>query len=172
MCEAAKPEKDIPVTFCYFWSLPSGPSLLMYLNNWWCITLFYEVTITLYNLYESSADNYISRISQNCPLNKIDVSDMTKENVCRDICILFHSTEDCDEKCKRSIFIKRQRKAITQRHKQKSCIRETKHLSTNADSSTDTTVGWTKNTKNPIFLKNAKNHPKRKNSKCLEIWQY
>ena len=44
---------------------------------------------------------------------------MTKENVCRDICILFHSTEDCDEKCKRSIFIKRQRKAITQRHKQK-----------------------------------------------------
>ena len=31
----------------------------------------------------------------------------------------------------------------------KSRIRETKHLSTNADSSTDTTVGWTKNTKKP-----------------------
>ena len=31
-------------------------------------------------------------------------------------------------------------------YKLKSHIRETKHLSTNADSSTDTTVGWTKNT--------------------------
>ena len=29
---------------------------------------------------------------------------------------------------------------------EKSRIRETKHLSTDADSSTDTTVGWTKNT--------------------------
>ena len=28
-------------------------------------------------------------------------------------------------------------------------IRDTKHLSTNADSSTDTTVGWTKNTPKP-----------------------
>ena len=47
----------------------------------------------------------------------------------------------------------------------KSRIQETKHLLTDADSSTDTTLGWTKNTKNPNFLKNAKNHPKRKNSK-------
>ena len=102
----------------------------------------------------------------------------------------------------------------------KSHIRDTKHLSTDADSSTNTTVGWTKNTKkpdfaekrkkssktqklknvqkyakisdmpfdqrslihwkawfrdgpripqNPIFLKNGKNHQKRK--KCLEICQ-
>ena len=49
--------------------------------------------------------------------------------------------------------------------RKKSRIRETKHLSTDADSSTDSTVGWTKNPKNPIFLKNGKNHPKRKNSK-------
>ena len=48
---------------------------------------------------------------------------------------------------------------------EKSRIRETKHLSTDADSITDTTVGWTKNTKNQIFLKNRKNHPKLKNSK-------
>ena len=41
----------------------------------------------------------------------------------------------------------------------KSRIRETKHLLTDADSSTDTTVGWTKN-----ILKKGKNHPKRKNS--------
>ena len=34
----------------------------------------------------------------------------------------------------------------------KSRIRETKHLSTDADSSTDTTVGWTKNTQKPIFF--------------------
>ena len=47
----------------------------------------------------------------------------------------------------------------------KSRIRETKHRSTDADSSTDTTVGWTKNSQKPIFLKNGKNHPKRKNSK-------
>ena len=46
-------------------------------------------------------------------------------------------------------------------------MRETKHLSTDADSSTDTTVGWTKNTKNPIFLKNRKNHPKHKKLKRL-----
>ena len=37
---------------------------------------------------------------------------------------------------------------------------------TDADSRTDTIVGWTKNTSKPIFfLKNVKNHPKRKNSK-------
>ena len=36
--------------------------------------------------------------------------------------------------------------------KKKSCIRETKHLLTDADSSTDTTVGWTRNTPNPIFF--------------------
>ena len=31
-------------------------------------------------------------------------------------------------------------------------IRETKHLSINADSSTDTTVGWTKNTQKTDFF--------------------
>ena len=36
---------------------------------------------------------------------------------------------------------------------EKSHVRETKHLSTNADSSTDTTVGWTKNTQKPEFKK-------------------
>ena len=51
------------------------------------------------------------------------------------------------------------------RQYEKSRIRETKHLSTDADSSTDTTVGWTKNTKNTIFLKNGKNHINCKNSK-------
>ena len=40
--------------------------------------------------------------------------------------------------------------------KEKSHIRETKHLSTDAESSTDTTIGWTKNTKKPEFLKNRK----------------
>ena len=38
-------------------------------------------------------------------------------------------------------------------------------ISTDADSSTDTTVGLTKNTPKPIFLKNGKNHPKCKKSK-------
>ena len=36
--------------------------------------------------------------------------------------------------------------------KKKSRVRETKHLSTDADSSTDTTVGWTKNTQNTRFF--------------------
>ena len=34
----------------------------------------------------------------------------------------------------------------------KSRIRDTKHLSTDADSSNDTTVGWTKNTQKPNFF--------------------
>ena len=38
----------------------------------------------------------------------------------------------------------------------KSRIRETKHLSTDADSSTNTTVGWTKNTKKPKFYGKTK----------------
>ena len=35
----------------------------------------------------------------------------------------------------------------------KSCIWETKHLSTDVDSSTNTTVGWTKNTQKADALK-------------------
>ena len=40
--------------------------------------------------------------------------------------------------------------------KKKSLIRETKNLSTDADSSTDTTVGWTKNTQKPNFFEKRK----------------
>ena len=40
-----------------------------------------------------------------------------------------------------------------------------KHLLTDADNSTDTTVGLTKNTPKPIFFEKRKNHQKRKNSK-------
>ena len=51
-------------------------------------------------------------------------------------------------------------------HTKKSRIREIKHLSTDADSRTDTTIGWTKNTKkHEITEKQKKTHPKRKNSK-------
>ena len=42
----------------------------------------------------------------------------------------------------------------------KSRIRETKHLSTDADSSTDTTVGWTKNTQKPNFFEKRKKSSK------------
>ena len=55
--------------------------------------------------------------------------------------------------------------------KKKFRIRETKHLSTDADSSTDTTVGWTKNTQKPKFLKNRKIIQNAKTQKCLEICQ-
>ena len=39
-------------------------------------------------------------------------------------------------------------------------MRETKNLSTNADSSTDTTVGWTKNTQKPNFFEKRKKSSK------------
>jgi hypothetical protein len=43
---------------------------------------------------------------------------------------------------------------------QKSRIRETKHLSTDADSSTDAIGGWTKNTPKPNFFDKQKKSPK------------
>ena len=55
----------------------------------------------------------------------------------------------------------------------KSRIRETKHILTDADSSTDTTVGWTKNTQeNNFFEKRKKSSKTQKFKKCLEICQY
>ena len=39
---------------------------------------------------------------------------------------------------------------------EKSRIQETKHLSTDADTSTDTTVGWTKNTQKPKIITKQK----------------
>ena len=44
--------------------------------------------------------------------------------------------------------------------KKKSRIRETKHLSTDADSNTDTTVGWTKNTRKPKCFEKVKKSSK------------
>ena len=44
--------------------------------------------------------------------------------------------------------------------KQKSRVRETKHLSTDADSSTDAIGGWTKNTPKPDFFEKRKKSPK------------
>ena len=55
---------------------------------------------------------------------------------------------------------------------QKSRIRETKHLLTDADSSTDTTVGWIKNIPKPNFFEKRKKIIKNaKTQKCLEICQ-
>ena len=45
-------------------------------------------------------------------------------------------------------------------HHTKSRIRETKHLSTDADSSTDAIGGWTKNTQKPNFFEKRKKSPK------------
>ena len=49
--------------------------------------------------------------------------------------------------------------------KKKSCIRETKHLSTAADSSTDTTVELTKNTQKPKYFEKWKKAFKQKKLK-------
>ena len=54
-----------------------------------------------------------------------------------------------------------------QEKKKKSRIRETKHLSTDADSSTDTTVGWTKNTKKPKFFEKRKKSSKTQKLKNI-----
>ena len=51
----------------------------------------------------------------------------------------------------------------------KSHIRETKHLSTDADGSTNAIGGWTKNTPKPDFFEKRKNHAKRRNSKTSRI---
>ena len=54
----------------------------------------------------------------------------------------------------------------------KSRIQETKHLSTDADSSTDTTVGWTKNIQKPKFIEKRKKIIQNgKTQKPLEICQ-
>ena len=45
---------------------------------------------------------------------------------------------------------------ISYDYKKKSRIQETSNLSTDAESSTDTTVGWTKNTQKPNKIKNGK----------------
>ena len=46
------------------------------------------------------------------------------------------------------------------------------HLSTDADSSTDTTVGWTMNTQKPVFIEKRKKSSKtQKTQKSLEICQ-
>ena len=50
---------------------------------------------------------------------------------------------------------------------QKPRIRETKHLSTDADSSTDTTVGWTKNTQKPNFFEKKQKTSKTKKLKNI-----
>ena len=69
--------------------------------------------------------------------------------------------------------ISRERKRImhpleTKNHatrRKKSRIWETKQLSTDADSGTDTIVEWTKNTPKQFFFEKQENHQKRKNSK-------
>ena len=53
----------------------------------------------------------------------------------------------------------------------KSHTREKKHLSTDADSSTNTIEGWTKKTPKPNFLKSGKNNPNCKNSKTSRNMQ-
>ena len=53
----------------------------------------------------------------------------------------------------------------------KSRIRETSNLSSDADSSTDTTVRWTKNTQKPKEIKTEKIIQNAKTQKRLEICQ-
>ena len=52
----------------------------------------------------------------------------------------------------------------------KSRIWETKHLSTDADSNTDTIVGWTKITRKPDFFEKRKKS--FKTQKLKKVWKY
>ena len=57
-------------------------------------------------------------------------------------------------------------------YKKKNCIHKTSNLLTDADSSTNTTVGWTKNTQTPKNkLKTEKTIQNGKTQKHLEICQ-
>ena len=56
------------------------------------------------------------------------------------------------------MILKKERKEKEEENKSR--IRETKHLSTNADSSTDITVGWTKITQKPNFFEKRKKSSK------------
>ena len=49
----------------------------------------------------------------------------------------------------------------------KSCIQETKHLSTDADSSTKTLLGWTKNTQKPNLFEKQKESSKTQKLKNM-----
>ena len=49
---------------------------------------------------------------------------------------------------------------IAMKKEKKYRIRETKHLSTDADCSTDAIGGWTKNTQKPNFFEKRKKSPK------------
>ena len=53
---------------------------------------------------------------------------------------------------------------MKKKEEKKSHLWETKHLSTNADNSTNTTVGWTKNTQEPNLFEKQK-----KSSKTQQI---
>ena len=53
-------------------------------------------------------------------------------------------------------------------NQKKSRIWETKHLSTDADSSTDTTVGWTKNIRKPNFFEKRKKSSQTRKLKKLQ----
>ena len=64
------------------------------------------------------------------------------------------------------------RSTFHEKAKKKSSIRETSNLSTEADSSTDATVGWTKNTqKRKKNWKTEKVIKNQKTQKRLEICQ-
>ena len=87
--------------------------------------------------------------SNQCPKNKVEFGGQTFSSLDRDL------------------------SGATQGLLKKSRIRETKHVSTDADSSTDTTVGWTKNTQKPKFFeKRKKIIQNAKTQKRLEICQY
>ena len=51
-----------------------------------------------------------------------------------------------------TLWLNQLRGQFSKNYKKKSRIRETKHLSTDADSSTDAIGGWTKNTPKPDFF--------------------
>ena len=60
----------------------------------------------------------------------------------------------------RKICKKASQKYRVEPHSKNSRIRETKHLSTDADSSTDAIGGWTKNTPKPDFFEKRKKSSK------------
>ena len=72
---------------------------------------------------------------------------------CETLCLVKHGMTVCTvhSSCNESFI-----QIVHHSRLKKSRIQETKHLSTDADSSTDTTVGWTKNNQKPNFFEKRK----------------
>ena len=79
-----------------------------------------------------------------------------------------HSDKDLHDRTGDKVGSRKTRTCVNKKHNEKkSPIRKTKNLSTDADSSTDTTVGWTKTSQKPKFFEKRKKSSKMQKLKNI-----